>query len=74
MLFAAPGAKLYLFCATPLYGVFFNIFLILENSQFSVLVLFLQKNCFSMVLKVSTEQPIFNTLDYNKKKGTREFK
>ena len=69
MLFAAPGAKLYLFCATPLYGVF----LILENSQFSVLVLFLRKNCFSMVLKVSTEQPIFNTLDYNKKKGTREF-
>ena len=32
------------------------------------------KNCFSMVLKVSTEQRLFNTLEYTKKKGTREFK
>ena len=34
---------------------------------------FLRKNCYSMVLKVSTEQRIFNTLEYTKK-GTREFK
>ncbi len=27
-----------------------------------------------MVLKVLTEQRIFNTLKYTKKKGTREFK
>ena len=27
-----------------------------------------------MVLKVSTEQCIFNTLEYTKKKGTRELK
>ena len=27
-----------------------------------------------MVLKVSTEQCIFNTLEYTEKKGTREFK
>ena len=29
---------------------------------------------FSMVLKVSTEQRLFDTLEYTKMKGTREFK
>ena len=29
---------------------------------------------FSMVLKVSTEQRLFDTLEYTKKNGTREFK
>ena len=32
------------------------------------------KICFSMVLKVSTEQRISNALEYTKKKGTWEFK
>ena len=30
--------------------------------------------CFSMALQVLTEQRIFKTLEFTKKKGTREFK
>ena len=40
---------------------------------FSSGVIFTEK-LFLMVLKVSNEQRIFNTIEYTKKKGTREFK
>ena len=39
--------------------------------QFSVLVLFLRKNCFSVALLVSTEQRIWIPLKYTKKKETK---
>ena len=83
MWLAAPGAKLYPFCATLLYGVFtifFVVFLILQwpkkiHKPFFLSKSKIQKNknvlrkyCFSMILKVSTEERIFNTLEYAKKK------
>ena len=40
---------------------------------FSSGLIFTEK-LFLMVLKVSNEQRIFNTIEYTKKKGTREFK